>query len=73
MMHRTNSGKLIEINKMNFNNDQSCFNKIHSLKQTELLSLLQSPNSSSFIKQIAPKSERQQYVEQQFMSSSYSH
>jgi hypothetical protein len=58
MMHRTAAGKLIEINKMDFKHDQGCFNKIYSLKQTEISSLLNAPNSgiSSFVKQIAPKS-----------------
>jgi hypothetical protein len=74
-MHRTSAGKLIEINKMDFKHDQGCFNKIYSLKQTEISSLLNTPSSpiSSFIKQIAPKSKRQQYVEQQFISSSHAH
>jgi hypothetical protein len=63
MMHRTNSGKLVEINKMDFKNDQSCFNKIYSLKQTDLSSLLNSPfGPSSFIKQIVPKSVPQQFT-----------
>jgi hypothetical protein len=63
MMHRTNSGKLIEINKMDFKNDQSCFNKIYSLKQTDLSSFLNSSfGSSSFIKQIAPKTVAQQFT-----------
>jgi hypothetical protein len=61
-MHRTNCGKLIEINKMDFKNDQCCFHKIHSLKQTELLALLQSNPSSSFVKQIAPKSVAQPFL-----------
>jgi hypothetical protein len=75
MMHRTSAGKLIEINKMDFTHDQSCFNKIYSLKQTEISPLLNAPtpNISSFVKQIAPKSKRQQYVEQQFMSSTHAH
>ena len=63
MMHRTNSGTLIEINKMDFKNDQSCFNKIYSLKQNDLSPLLNSPfGPSSFIKQIAPKSVPQQFT-----------
>ena len=62
-MHRTNSGKLFEINKMNFKNDQSCFNKIYSLKQTDLSPLLNSPFApSSFVKQIAPKCVAQQFT-----------
>ena len=63
MMHRTNSGKLIEINKMNFKNDQSCFNKIYSLKQHDLFPLINSPfEPSSFVKQIAPKSAPQLFT-----------
>ena len=75
MMHRTSAGTLIEINKMDFSHDQSCFNKIYSLKQTEISSLLNAPtpNISSFVKQIAPKSKREQYVEQQFISSTHAH
>ena len=75
MMHRTSAGKLIEINKMDFIHDKSCFNKIYSLKQTEISPLLNDPSYpiSSFVKQIAPKSKRQQYVEQQFMSSTHAH
>lgn len=66
MMHRTAAGKLIEINKMDFKHDQGCFNKIYSLKQTEMSSLLNSPNGtpnfSSFVKQIAPKSVTQPFT-----------
>jgi hypothetical protein len=56
-MHRTAAGKLIEINKMDFKHDQGCFNKIYSLKQTDISSLLNGPNtgSNSCVKQIAPK------------------
>lgn len=70
MMHRTAAGKLIEINKMDFKHDQGCFNKIYSLKQTEMLSLLNAstPNISSFVKQITPKSGTQP-----FMSSTHTH
>ena len=68
-MHRTTAGKLIEINKMDFKHDQGCFNKIYSLKQAELFSLLNGPNgSNSFVKQIVPKSGTQQ-----FMSSTHTH
>jgi hypothetical protein len=71
MMHRTTSGKLIEINKMDFKHDQGCFNKIYSLKQSELSFLLNVPNgASSFVKQIAPKSKS---LDQQFMPSTYNH
>ena len=66
-MHRTAAGKLIEINKMDFKHDQSCFNKIYSLKQTELSSLLNAQNGpNSLVKQIAPKSGT---LDQQFISS----
>lgn len=70
MMHRTSAGKLIEINKMDFKHDQGCFNKIYSLKQTEMSPLLNAPtpNFSSFVKQIAPKSGGQQ-----FMTSAHTH
>lgn len=67
-MHRTAVGKLIEINKMDFNHDQGCFNKIYSLKQTEISPLLNVPNS--FVKQIAPKCKP---LEQQFISSTHAH
>jgi hypothetical protein len=70
-MHRTSAGKLIEINKMDFNHDQGCFNKIYSLKQTEISPLLNAPNApNSFVKQIAPKCKT---LEQQFISSTHAH
>ena len=36
MMHRNSSGKLVEINRMHFKNDQLCFNKLYSLKRAQL-------------------------------------
>jgi hypothetical protein len=71
MMHRTAAGKLIEINKMDFKHDQGCFNKIYSLKQTEISPLLNVTNfPNSFVKQIAPKCKP---LEQQLISSTHAH
>jgi len=39
MMHRTQNGQLVEINKMHFKNDVACFAKIAELKQQMLESL----------------------------------
>lgn len=36
MLHRNSAGKLVEINKMHFKNDQLCFNKIYSLYCAQL-------------------------------------
>ena len=52
MMHSNPAGKLVEINKMHFKNDQLCFNKLYSLKHTQLL------HTSAFkIIHITPKVE----------------